>query len=171
MTLTNLATIFGPNLLRPGGAGLEINIAAMDVVTPVSVVLYYLNCPEEYFEEGPNTSKTSPTSTEQGRGTGDRRGNVGMAPDPDPIVLRRGSNTHLSPKEQSRHPEEVTMVASPVAGGAAAAAMEKNFKRTRRASSRASKTASTSSIRSSASVKNTSTSSVASVANSRESII
>ena len=61
MTLTNLATIFGPNLLRPGGTGPEINIAAMDVVTPVSVVLYYLNCPEEYFDE--TSSRNSPDST------------------------------------------------------------------------------------------------------------
>lgn len=73
MTLTNLATIFGPNLLRPGGAGSEINVAAMDVVTPVSVVLYYLNCPEEYFDEGSN--KTSPDSTAVGgSGSGGRKG-------------------------------------------------------------------------------------------------
>ena len=61
MTLNNLATIFGPNLLRPGGNSAEINIAAMDVVTPVSVVLYFLNCPEEYFDE--SLFKSSPEST------------------------------------------------------------------------------------------------------------
>ena len=77
MTLTNLATIFGPNLLQPGGDGSQIN---MDVVTPVSVVLYFLNCPEEYFDEGSN--RTSPDSTGasggSGSGSGGRRGGVNM---------------------------------------------------------------------------------------------
>lgn len=52
MTLNNLATLFGPNLLRPSGTNpMEMNAAAVDIVTPVSLVLYFLNCPEEYFDE------------------------------------------------------------------------------------------------------------------------
>lgn len=52
MTLNNLATLFGPNLLRPSGTNpMEMNAAAVDIVTPVSLVLYFLNCPEDYFDE------------------------------------------------------------------------------------------------------------------------
>ena len=57
MSLNNLATIFGPNLLNPGGA----SALMMDVVTPVSVVLFFLNCPEEYFDE--SLFRASPDST------------------------------------------------------------------------------------------------------------
>lgn len=56
MTLNNLATVFGPNLLRPGSNSGDhpdayLSAVTMDVVTPVSVVLYFLNCSEEYFDE------------------------------------------------------------------------------------------------------------------------
>lgn len=158
MTLTNLATIFGPNLLRPGGAGLEINIAAMDVVTPVSVVLYYLNCPEEYFDEGSN--RTSPDSTGAGgSGSGGRRGGVGieeMRSSPsggvaEPNFIRSSQlqlKDQLNPEEPS-FPGKVT-------------------RRSRRASGRANKTSSGSIRMSSSSIKNTSSSSLTP---SRESII
>ena len=59
MSLNNLATIFGPNLLHPGTTTMEAFM--MDVVTPVSVVLFFLNCPEEYFDE--NLFRASPDST------------------------------------------------------------------------------------------------------------
>ena len=49
MNLNNLATLFGPNLLQPASvAGGQV---AVDVVTPVSVVMYFLNCPEEFLDE------------------------------------------------------------------------------------------------------------------------
>ncbi|XP_063756573.1 active breakpoint cluster region-related protein isoform X3 [Eleginops maclovinus] len=48
MTLTNLATIFGPSLLRPPVAGLEYNGSSMDIslelVLQVQVVFNYLQC-------------------------------------------------------------------------------------------------------------------------------
>lgn len=56
MSLNNLSTVFGPNLLSPGGDALN-----MDVVSPVSVVLFFLNCPEEYFDE--SLFGNSPQST------------------------------------------------------------------------------------------------------------
>ena len=65
MTLNNLATVFGPNLLRPAAKTIEAQTAAqIDVVTPVNVVLYYLNCPEDIFDESlfrcsPNSSGAS----------------------------------------------------------------------------------------------------------------
>ena len=59
MSLNNLATIFGPNLLHPGTTTMEAFM--MDVVTPVSVVLFFLNCPEEYFDE--SLFRASPDST------------------------------------------------------------------------------------------------------------
>lgn len=154
MTLTNLATIFGPNLVRPGGAGSEINIAAMDVVTPVSVVLYYLNCPEEYFEESAS-NRTSPVSTAQGSGggSGERKGVVtAVVSVAEGRAQWRGSNTNVPIAEQ-RSPEA------------------KVFRRSRRSSSRGNKTASTSSSRGSASIKNTSTSSVSSLTTPKESVL
>lgn len=59
MSLNNLATVFGPNLLHPGASSMDVFM--MDVVTPVSVVLYFLNCPEEYFDE--SLFRASPDST------------------------------------------------------------------------------------------------------------
>ena len=49
MNLNNLATLFGPNLLQP--ASMAGDQMAVDVVTPVSVVMYFLNCPEEFLDE------------------------------------------------------------------------------------------------------------------------
>ncbi len=60
MTLANLATVFGPNLLRPAFKA-DQPAAQVDVVTPVNVVLYYLNCPEEILDE--NFIRVSPTPT------------------------------------------------------------------------------------------------------------
>lgn len=170
MTLTNLATIFGPNLLRPGGAGLDINIAAMDVVTPVSVVLYFLNCPEEYFDEG--SARTSPDSTgigsggKRGGGLDDRKSPVGgMAEGAGSIVAQhRGSSSQLLVKEQWEEQQQQ----SPIG---------KVNRRSRRASGRGSKissSASSSSIRaSSSSVKHATptSSSTSQIVPSRESVI
>ena len=72
MTLTNLATVFGPNLLHPGiSEPAHLNMMAMDVVTPVSVVLYYLNCPDEFFDEI-QTASPENTANPSG-GSGGRR--------------------------------------------------------------------------------------------------
>lgn len=144
MTLTNLATIFGPNLLRPGGAGLEINLAAMDVVTPVSVVLYYLNCPEEYFDEG--ALRTSPNSTAIAGNGADRRQSAGMSSlEPS----HRGSNSQLLALAKDQRSFEE--------------APGKLLRRSRRASGRgvgSSKTSSSSSIKGSATGKSTSVTSI-----------
>ena len=70
MSLNNLSTVYGPNLLSPGG-----NEMQMDVVTPVSVVLFFLNCPAEYFDEtlfGRSDLSTSTSSSNKSRNTGGR---------------------------------------------------------------------------------------------------
>ena len=70
MSLNNLSTVFGPNLLSPGGDEMK-----MDVVTPVSVVLFFLNCPEEFFDEslfGNSPQSTSTSSSNKSRNTGGR---------------------------------------------------------------------------------------------------
>ena len=54
MTLQNLATVFGPNLLRPGGprgAPGTIDVSAMDVVSPVKILIFFMECPEEIYQE------------------------------------------------------------------------------------------------------------------------
>ncbi len=70
MSLNNLSTVYGPNLLSPGGDEMR-----MDVVTPVSVVLFFLNCPEEFFDEslyGQSDLSTSTSSSNKSRNTGGR---------------------------------------------------------------------------------------------------
>lgn len=70
MSLNNLSTVFGPNLLSPGGNELK-----MDVVTPVSVVLFFLDCPEEFFDEslfGNSELSTSTSSSTKSQNTGSR---------------------------------------------------------------------------------------------------
>lgn len=165
MTLTNLATIFGINLLRPGGAGADMNMAAMDVVTPVSVVLYYLNCPEEYFDEG--SARTSPDSTfaaaaSGGSGSGSG-GSGGGGVAAGGVILRRGSNQFKDQKS----PEDLSASGS-------SSNFSKGYRRSRRSSnnkSGGSVRGSSSSIKSSPAAKNSSTSSVGSFTPSRESAI
>ena len=77
MNLNNLATLFGPNLLRPAPIGQEeslLNMAAVDVATPVNVLMYFLNCPDEFLEEAQvHTSPASTASTGRGRRKDSRR--------------------------------------------------------------------------------------------------
>ena len=62
MTLNNLATVFGPNLFRPGTSEDDPpNIAAaFDIMSPVNTLMFFLNCPEEVFDEiGPGSTPNS----------------------------------------------------------------------------------------------------------------
>ena len=71
MNLNNLATVFGPNLLRPAPSGQEeslLNMAAVDVATPINVLMFFLSCPEELLNEAQiHTSPASTASTGRGR--------------------------------------------------------------------------------------------------------
>ena len=61
MTLNNLATVFGPNLLRPGGArGAPgaFDVSAMDVISPVNILIFFMTCPEEVYQEPQSFSNT-----------------------------------------------------------------------------------------------------------------
>jgi breakpoint cluster region protein len=50
MTLLNLATVFGPNLIRPGyREGRELE-ATLDVMSQVGVLMYFLNLPSEMYD-------------------------------------------------------------------------------------------------------------------------
>lgn len=54
MTLNNLATVFGPNLFRPGAStAIAQNpmAAAFDVMSPVNILMFFLICPEEVYDE------------------------------------------------------------------------------------------------------------------------
>ena len=48
MNLNNLATLFGPNLLRPGS---NQAAAAFDVMSPVNILMFVLTCPIEFYDE------------------------------------------------------------------------------------------------------------------------
>ena len=71
MNLNNLATLFGPNLLRPAPENSLLNMAAVDVATPVNVLMFFLSCPEEILDEAqPHISPASTASTGQEGGGG-----------------------------------------------------------------------------------------------------
>ena len=109
MSLNNLSTVFGPNLLSPGG-----NEMKMDVVTPVSVVLFFLNCPEEFFDEtlfGQSELSSSTSSSNKSRNTGGR-GSFSQGEKRDsnggaPLVAKRASVDEL----------DAPLSASPSRGG------------------------------------------------------
>lgn len=62
MTLNNLATIFGPNLLRPGG---NQPTGPFDVMSPVNVLMFFLVCPLEVFDD-PSSTGSAPSSASKG---------------------------------------------------------------------------------------------------------
>ena len=105
MSLNNLSTVYGPNLLSPGGN----EMMHMDVVTPVSVVLFFLNCPEEFFDEslyGQSDLSTSTSSSNKSRNTGGRSsftpGERKDSSSAAPVPLRRvatdeADSAHSSP--------------------------------------------------------------------------
>ncbi|KAL5477962.1 hypothetical protein EMCRGX_G024828 [Ephydatia muelleri] len=73
MTLPNLATVFGPNLLRPADTSDSISHAALDVRTPVSVLLYFLNCPDDFFDESVIGSSPHQTGSSSGMRSKEKR--------------------------------------------------------------------------------------------------
>lgn len=111
MSLNNLSTVFGPNLLSPG------NMLQMDVVTPVSVVLFFLNCPEEFFDEslfGQSELSSSTSSSNKSRNTGGR-GSFPKAEKPE----RKDSNgaSSLAVKRTSVDELDSPHTSSPSRGG------------------------------------------------------
>ena len=58
MNLNNLATLFGPNLLRPGS---NQAAAAFDVMSPVNILMFVLTCPIEFYDE-PSFGGSAPNS-------------------------------------------------------------------------------------------------------------
>lgn len=71
MTLNNLATVFGPNLFRPGSGkamdGIDLAAIAMDVISPVNILLFFMTCPESVFIEPGSASTTSTSSRSDSR--------------------------------------------------------------------------------------------------------
>ena len=71
MNLSNLDTLFGPNFLHPAPTGQEeslLNMATVDVATPVNVLMYFVNCLEEFLDEAQvHISPASTASTGRGR--------------------------------------------------------------------------------------------------------
>jgi len=107
MTLNNLATVFGPNLLRPGNTNpMELNLAVMDVVTPVSVVLYFLNCSEEYFDENlfrsPDASSTGTGSSRREKKRENSRKKLNIVEEED---IFGGVTRRKSRKESAKSPK------------------------------------------------------------------
>ena len=111
MTLNNLATVFGPNLLRPGNTNpMELNFAVMDVVTPVSVVLYFLNCSEEYFDENlfrsPEASSAGSSRREKKRENSRKKLNIVEEEDLFGGVSRRKSTRSTKGKSINTNSKE-----------------------------------------------------------------
>ncbi len=153
MTLTNLATVFGPNLLHPGNS--DASVFNMDVVTPVSVVLYYLNCPEEFFDEIPESSPENTAGSPRSATEGRRRESASTSDlDHERVIMRDRS----------------------AGGGDSGIFASQKFKRGSKRSStkgtpKHSSAAGNAPVRSAASFKSPSSSSVNAVTPARESII
>ena len=84
----------------------------MDVVTPVSVVLFFLNCPEEFFDESlfaNSPQSTGTSSSNKSRNTGGR-GTFASGEG----EVRRDSTSNLIPgKRPSVDEQDFSMSSSP----------------------------------------------------------
>lgn len=73
MTLTNLATLFGPNLIRPGKKENRELEGTLDIMSQVGVLMYYLSLPSDMYDIT-EWQRTSPsTLRERLHGTSDSR--------------------------------------------------------------------------------------------------
>ena len=64
MSLTNLATVFGPNLVRPGRReGSEVE-ATLNIMSQVGVLMYFLKLPSEMYDTL-EWQRTSPSTLKQ----------------------------------------------------------------------------------------------------------
>ena len=71
MTLTNLATLFGPNLIRPGKKENRELEGTLDIMSQVGVLMYYLSLPSDMYDIT-EWQRTSPsTLREKLHGTGE----------------------------------------------------------------------------------------------------
>lgn len=50
MTLGNLATVFGPNLIRPASSHGDMTLESLDVMSQVGVLHYFLTLPTEMLD-------------------------------------------------------------------------------------------------------------------------
>lgn len=50
MTLGNLATVFGPNLIRPATSHGDMTLESLDVMSQVGVLHYFLTLPSEMLD-------------------------------------------------------------------------------------------------------------------------
>ena len=116
MTLNNLATVFGPNLLRPGYSGADnFMAAAMDVISPVNVLLFFLTCPEEVYEEPSSMSAnyggtTSSTSSSGNKASSRKRS--GLVSVDDDFLLGGYSSPLNTPSHQAVPPSPISTTSS-----------------------------------------------------------
>ena len=87
MTLNNLATVFGPNLFRPGYSEDEPPnmAAAFDIMSPVNTLMFFLTCPEEVFDE------IAPGSTPSSFSKGSSKKQFGLEEDSTSITSSQSS--------------------------------------------------------------------------------
>lgn len=78
MNLNNLATVFGPNLLRPGTN--QTAAAAWDVISPVNVLMFFLTCPMEVYDD-PSSSSAGSAPSSESKGSKKRSGLPQVADD------------------------------------------------------------------------------------------
>lgn len=133
MTLNNLATVFGPNLFRQGYSDDKpaSMAAAFDIMSPVNILMFFLTCPEEVFEEmapGSTPSSYSKASSKKmgidedsssissSQSSGFVSSMTGATPSSPVAVLPSSPTTFSSPTSSSASHVQTTPSTTPTSG-------------------------------------------------------
>lgn len=134
MTLNNLATVFGPNLFRQGHSEDKpaSMAAAFDIMSPVNILMFFLTCPEEVFDEiAPGSTPSSyskgsskklgleedSSSISSSQSSGFISSAAGVPPTSPVPLLPSSPTTYTSPSPFSTSHVQTTPTTTPTASG------------------------------------------------------
>ena len=80
MTLGNLATVFGPNLIRPATSQGDMTLESLDVMSQVGVLHYFLTLPSEMLDSSAWKRSSPGTLRKRIRNLSDQPGSASPRP-------------------------------------------------------------------------------------------
>ena len=98
MTLGNLATVFGPNLIRPATSQGDMTLESLDVMSQVGVLHYFLTLPSEMLDSSAWKRSSPGTLRKRIRNLSDQPGSAS----PRPGDRSSGSLTRTSKLPRSK---------------------------------------------------------------------
>ena len=98
MTLGNLATVFGPNLIRPATSQGDMTLESLDVMSQVGVLHYFLTLPSEMLDSSAWKRASPGTLRKRIRNLSDQPGSAS----PRPGDRNSGLSTHSSKLPRSK---------------------------------------------------------------------